>query len=65
MQDIYWLAGRAVAYWAGYFLRDVRTNGGLATARKLIRQHRVSSAFERLKREGRLDLSVRGARPTS
>lgn len=58
MQEIYWLAGRATGYWAGYFLRDVRKHEGLPVAKKLLREHGVSSGFKRLKDEGRLDLSV-------
>jgi 5-methylcytosine-specific restriction protein A len=58
MQEIYWLAGKATGYWANYFLRSVRKNGGLAVARQLLWKCGVSAGFERLKAEGRLDLSM-------
>ena len=58
MLDIYWLAGRETGYWASYFLRAVRNNGGLPTARKLLWASGTSEGFERLKKEGRLDLSM-------
>lgn len=58
MLDIYTLAGRSTGYWAGYFLRTVRTRGGLATARLLLEEKGTSTGFERLKEEGRLDLSM-------
>lgn len=32
----YRLAGKAANYWGNYFLREVRKNGGLATARRLL-----------------------------
>jgi hypothetical protein len=58
MLDIYWLAGRATGYWAGYFLRSVRKDGGLEAARKLLWMNGTSNGFKRLKKEGRLDLSM-------
>jgi hypothetical protein len=58
MLDIYSLAGRETGYWAGYFLRAVRKDGGLETARKLLWKTGTSKGFERLKEEGRLDLSM-------
>jgi len=58
MLDIYSLAGRETGYWAGYFLRAVRKDGGLETARKLLWKTGTSRGFERLKEEGRLDLSM-------
>ena len=58
MLDIYQLAGRQTGYWAGYFLRTVRDEGGLATCRKLLGKSGTSEGFERLKKEGRLDLSM-------
>ena len=36
MLDVFELAGRETGYWANYFLRSVRIEGGLATARKLL-----------------------------
>ena len=58
MLDIYSLAGQATGYWAGYFLRSVRKDGGLIAARKLLWKSGTSAGFERLKEEGRLDLSM-------
>ena len=58
MLDIYSLAGRETGYWAGYFLRSVRQDGGLQAARKLLWKSGTSEGFERLKAEGRLDLSM-------
>lgn len=58
MLDIYWLAGDATGYWASYFLRGVRNKGGLTEARDLLRKTGTSPGFERLKEEGRLDLSM-------
>ena len=58
MLDIYWLAGDATGYWASYFLRGVRNKGGLTEARDLLHKTGTSPGFERLKAEGRLDLSM-------
>ena len=58
MLDIFWLAGRATGYWASYFLRGVRNKGGVTEARDLLRKTGTSPGFERLKAEGRLDLSM-------
>jgi hypothetical protein len=58
MLDIYWLAGDATGYWASYFLRGVRNKGGIMEARDLLRKTGTSPGFERLKEEGRLDLSM-------
>ncbi len=69
MLDIFRLAGEATrrqrpdgtfarGYWASYFLRGVRNHGGPDYARQLLRKTGTSDGFERLKEEGRLDLSV-------
>ena len=58
MLDIYELAGRQTGYWANYFLRSVRKDGGLIAARKLLWKEGTSEGFERLKAERRLDLSM-------
>ncbi len=58
MLDIYELAGRQTGYWANYFLRSVRKDGGLEAARKLLWKEGTSEGFERLKAEHRLDLSM-------
>lgn len=58
MLDIYDLAGKTTGYWAHYFRRDVRANGGLPVAHKLLRKQGTSEGFERLKKEHSLHLSV-------
>ena len=56
--DVYRRAGEETGYWANYFLRDLRSHGGLITAKKLLRAKGISHGFRRLKEEGRLDLTV-------
>ncbi len=58
MLEIFWLAGEATGYWANYFLRGVRNKGGLAEAKDLLRKTGTSPGFERLRTEGRIDLSM-------
>src|SRR5215213_4275118 len=58
MQSLYRRSGEATGYWPNYFLRDVRRNGGLAVAKKLLLPGQVSSGFDRLVRVRRADLSV-------
>jgi hypothetical protein len=69
MLDIFRLAGEATrqvrpdgsvirGYWASYFLRGVRNHGGPDYARQLLRKPGTTPGFERLREEGRLDLTV-------
>jgi hypothetical protein len=69
MLDIYRQAGEATrrrradgsferGYWANYFLRGVRSHGGPAYARQLLRASGTTTGFERLKGEGRLDIAM-------
>lgn len=58
MVDIYRRTGEAFEYWPNYFLRMVRKEGGVAAARKLLGDGKVSEGFLRLVRARRLDLSV-------
>jgi hypothetical protein len=69
MLDIFRLAGEATrqlrpdgtvvrGYWASYFLRGVRNHGGPEYARQLLRKAGTTPGFERLREEGRLDLTV-------
>lgn len=58
MVDIYRRTGEAFDYWPNYFLRMVRQEGGVASARKLLGDGKVSEGFLRLVRARRLDLSV-------
>jgi hypothetical protein len=58
MVDIYRRTGEAFGYWPNYFLRMVRNEGGVATAKKLLADSQVSAGFRRLVKARRLDLSV-------
>lgn len=55
---IYDRTGRATGYWPSYFLRSVRSEGGLATAKKLLGSSSVSAGFDRLISAQRADLSI-------
>jgi hypothetical protein len=48
----------ARGYWANYFLRGVRRHGGPDYARQLLRAKGTTVGFQRLKDEGRLDLTM-------
>ena len=58
MVDIYRRTGEAFDYWPNYFLRMVRNEGGVAAARKLLADRKVSEGFLRLVKARRMDLSV-------
>lgn len=69
MLDVFRLAGEATrrtrpdgtierGYWASYFLRGVRNHGGLEYAHQLLRKEGTTDGFERLKEEGRLELTM-------
>lgn len=69
MLDVFRLAGEATrrtrsdgttarGYWASYFLRGVRNHGGPAYAHQLLRKEGTTDGFQRLKEEGRLDLTM-------
>jgi hypothetical protein len=69
MLDVFRLAGEATrrlrpdgttarGYWASYFLRGVRNHGGPEYARQLLRKNGTTEGFQRLKDEGRLDLTM-------
>ena len=49
--------GVDTGYWANYFLRSVRQEGGLAVAKKLLAKP-TSKVFEKLEEVQRMDLSV-------
>ena len=57
MESLYRRTGVATGYWAGYFLRSVRREGGLAVAKKLLGKP-PSQGFEELEKARRMDLSV-------
>lgn len=69
MLDVFRLAGEATrrtrsdgtiarGYWASYFLRGVRNHGGPDYAHQLLRKEGATDGFQRLKEEGRLDLTM-------
>lgn len=61
MEEAYWRGGREAGYWGNYFLRSVRKNGGLETARRMLRPRRgqaVQKGLQALIDSGRPDLSV-------
>ena len=62
MLHMYKLAGKETGYWGRYFLRSVRNNGGLETARKIIAKRNNSQneqkGFQSLIEAGRPDLSL-------
>ena len=61
MLDIYSLAGKETGYWANYFLRSVKKNGGLATAKKLLiskSNNKIEKGLQALIDAGRPDISV-------
>ncbi|WP_210397214.1 HNH endonuclease [Motiliproteus sediminis] len=56
--SLYRRTGEATNYWPNYFLRTVRTEGGLSVAKKLLGPGKVSAGFDRLIEAKRMDLSV-------
>ena len=58
MLNLYSRTGRDTGYWANYYLRKVRKDGGLAAARYYLRQKGAGEGLKKLARLGRLDLSV-------
>lgn len=69
MLDVFRLAGEATrrrrsdgtvarGYWASYFLRGVRNHGGPGYAHQLLRKDGTTDGFQRLREEGRLDLTM-------
>jgi 5-methylcytosine-specific restriction protein A len=62
MLDLYKMAGKETGYWGNYYLRSVRKNGGLATARRMLvpkKNQKIDKGLQALIDAGRaLDLSV-------
>jgi len=59
MEDLYHVVGKATGYWANYYLRSVRDNGGLAHAKKaLSKKNTAQDGFVKLIEVGRPDLSI-------
>lgn len=59
--EAYKRIGREAGYWAAYFLRSLKTNGAVATVKRLLevqKQESVSKGFRALLEAGRVDLSV-------
>ena len=58
MKDVYVRAKQEAGYTATYYLEMLHQNGGLETARRLVRGASGSSGFTALYERGRLDLTV-------
>lgn len=58
IEKVYRTAGRETGYWASYFLRAVRSQGGVETARRLLQQKGLSKGLKRLREKDRLDLAM-------
>lgn len=58
VEKVYRAAGRETGYWAGYFLRSVKTYGGVGAARRLLERGGVSKGLARLASLNRLDLAM-------
>ena len=59
MLDLYQIVGKTTGYWANYYLRFVRQQGGLAYAKKaLAKKDKAQDGFKKLIEVGRPDLSV-------
>jgi hypothetical protein len=58
IEKVYRTAGRETGYWASYFLRAVRSQGGVGAARRLLQQKGLSKGLKRLREKDRLDLAM-------
>lgn len=58
VEKVYRTAGRETGYWAGYFLRSVKRDGGVAAARRLLQKNGVSKGLAKLGAMNRLDLAM-------
>jgi hypothetical protein len=58
MHHTFEAAGKETGYWAHRFLGLVRRRGGVGAARKLLADKEVSDGFLKLRKAGRLDLSI-------
>ena len=58
VETVYRAAGRETGYWAGYFLRSVKSHGGVEAARRLLRKGGVSKGLVKLASLDRLDLAM-------
>ena len=58
IEKVYRTTGRETGYWAGYFLRSVKRDGGVAAAKRLLQKHGVSKGLAKLGAMNRLDLAM-------
>ena len=58
IEKVYRTAGRETGYWAAYFLRAVKREGGVAAAKRLLQKHGVSKGLQKLGAMNRLDLAM-------
>ena len=58
IEKVYRTAGRETGYWAAYFLRAVKREGGVAAARRLLQKNGVSKGLAKLGAMNRLDLAM-------
>jgi len=58
IEKVYRTAGKETGYWASYFLRAVRTHGGVEAARRLLQQKGISRGLAKLRASDRLDLAM-------
>jgi hypothetical protein len=58
IERVYRTTGRETGYWASYFLRAVRSHGGVGAARRLLQQKGVSKGLRTLREKERLDLAM-------
>jgi 5-methylcytosine-specific restriction protein A len=61
MVEIYTEAGRETGHWGNYYLRAVRSKGGLAAAKNILKQQpagKIAKGFQALVDADRTDLSV-------
>jgi 5-methylcytosine-specific restriction protein A len=61
LSDAYTIAGKETGYWGNYFIRAVKKNGGLVTAKKMLNKN-IGNKFDKglvaLIEAGRPDLSI-------
>ena len=58
VEKVYRTTGRETGYWAGYFLRSVKRDGGIAAAKRLLQKPGVSKGLAKLVAMNRLDLAM-------
>jgi hypothetical protein len=58
IERVYRTTGRETGYWASYFLRAVRSHGGVGAARRLLQQKGLSKGLRTLREKERLDLAM-------